>query len=83
MKAQIENRIENATLEGMEALVSLLNDIQDCKNEKELREKFSSENEDAIWCAGFFRIGFGSNHMWVKKIVNGEISDKRLILVEF
>lgn len=83
MKAQIENRIENVTLEGMEALVSLLNDIQDCRDKKELIKKFSSENEDATWYAGFFRIGFGSNHMWVKKIVNGEISDKRLILVEF
>ena len=83
MKAQIENRIENATLEGMEALVSLLNDIQGCENKKELVERFSSENEDAAWYAGFFRIGFGSNHMWVKEIVNGSISMKRLIFVGF
>ena len=83
MKAQIENRIENVTLEGMEVFVSLLNDIHDCRDKKELIKKFSSENEDATWYVGFFRIGFGSNHMWVKEIVNGEISAKRLILVEF
>ena len=83
MKTQIENRIENATLEGMKALVSLLNDIQDCGDKKELIKKFSSENEDATWYAGFFRIGFGSNHMWVKEIVNGAISMKRLIFVGF
>ena len=83
MKAQIENRIENATLEGMEAFVSLLNDIQDCKNEKELREKFSDKNENAALYINFFVVGFGKNHMWVKKIVNDKISDKRLILVEF
>lgn len=83
MKAQIENRIENVTLEGMEALVSLLNDIQDCKNEKGLREKFSDKNENVALYINFFVAGFGRNHMWVKEIVNGEISEKRLILVEF
>lgn len=83
MKAQIENRFENATLEGMEVFVSLLNDIQDCKNEKELREKFSDKNENVALYINFFVAGFGKRHMWVKEIVNGEISDKRLILVEF
>ena len=83
MKTQIENRFENATLEGMEAFVSLLNDIQDCKNEKELREKFSDKNENVALYVNFFVVGFGRGHMWVKEIVNGEISAKRLILVEF
>lgn len=83
MKTQIENRIENATLEGMEAFVSLLNDIQDCKNEEGLREKFSDKNENVALYINFFVVGFGKRHMWVKEIVNGEISDKRLILVEF
>ena len=83
MKTQIENRIENATLEGMEVLVSLLNDIQDCKNGEELREKFSDKNENVALYINFFVVGFGKRHMWVKEIVNGEISDKRLILVEF
>ena len=83
MKTQIENRFENATLEGMEAFVSLLNDIQDCKNEKELREKFSDKNENVTLYINFFVAGFGRGHMWVKEIVNGKISEKRLILVEF
>ena len=84
MKTQIENRIENATLEGMEAFVSLLNDIQDCKNEKELREKFSDKNENAALYINFFVVGFDKwGRMWVKEIVNGMISDKRLILVDF
>lgn len=83
MKAQIENRIENATLEGMEAFVSLLNDIQDCKNGEELREKFSDKNENVALYINFFVAGFGKRHMWVKERVNGEISAKRLILVEF
>lgn len=83
MKTQIENRIENAILEGMEAFVSLLNDIQDCKNGEELGEKFSDKNENVALYINFFVAGFGRNHMWVKEIVNGEISEKRLILVEF
>lgn len=83
MKAQIESRIENTTLEGMEAFVSLLKDIQDCKNEKELRERFSDKNENVGLYINFFVAGFGKNHMWVKEIVNGMISNKRLIFVEF
>ena len=82
MKAQIENRIENTTLERMKALVSLLNDIQDCKNEKELREVMLY-GENVAWYDNFFTVGFGRGHMWVKERVNGEISAKRLILVEF
>lgn len=42
---------------------------------------FSIENV-ALYI-NFFVVGFGKGHMWVKEIVNGEISDKRLILVEF
>ena len=83
MKAIIENRINCTILEKTEALVNLINDIQDCENEKELRERFSSENEYTVWYSAFFEIGFGSNHMWVKERVNRSVSDKRLILVEF
>ena len=82
MKAQIENRIENATLEGIEAFVSLLNDIQDCKNEKELREVMLY-GENVAWYDNFFTVGFGRGHMWVKERVNGAISMKRLIFVGF
>jgi hypothetical protein len=31
----------------------------------------------------FFKIGFSSNHLWIHQIINGVVSEKRLIFTLF
>ena len=50
--------------------------IVNCKNEDELRRRFRLEISD------YFLFGFGSSHMWVKQIIDGE-PKQQLIFVQF
>ena len=81
MKAQVESRISYTELEKLEVLVAILNRINDCNDEKELRTVFTSGTVN--WYKNYFEWGFGANHMWVHEKIDGKISEKRLILVEF
>lgn len=81
MKAQIESRINYMELEKLEVLVSILNRINACGNESELRDAFSGKKVD--WYKIYFEWGFGGGHMWVHEKVDGKVPGKRLIFVEF
>ena len=81
MKAQVESRISYTELEKLEVLISILNRINACENESELRAAFSGKKVD--WYKTYFIWGFGAHHMWVHEKIDGKISEKRLILVEF
>ena len=81
MKAQVESRISYTELEKLEVLISILNRINACENESELRDAFSGKKVD--WYKTYIKWGIGPNHMWVHEKVDGKISEKRLILVEF
>lgn len=81
MKAQVESRISYTELEKLEVLISILNRINACENESELRDAFSGKKVD--WYKTYFIWGFGAHHMWVHEKIDGKISKKRLILVEF
>ena len=78
MKAIIGNAI-NYTQETEDSVcvefVQILNSILESKNENQLRYEM-----DVDWIN--FKYGFGSHHMWVKQIDNGELSE-RILLVEF
>lgn len=88
MKAIIENSVniinpktginfrENKYFECLSEFDLILTNITTAKNEEALRAhfKFGSYRN--------FKVGFGSNHMWVKQIIDGEIK-QQVIFVEF
>ena len=52
MKAQVESRISYTELEKLEVLISILNRINACENESELRDAFSGKKVD--WYKTYF-----------------------------
>lgn len=79
MKAQVESRISYTELEKLEVLISILNRINACENESELRDAFSGKKVD--WYKTYFKWGFGAkNRMsWKtrKRSVRNSSSDGR------
>ena len=61
MKVQVESRISYTELEKLEVLISILNRINACENESELRDAFSGKKVD--WYKTYFKWGFGANHI--------------------
>jgi len=39
--------------------------------------------KDALNTLNNFKYGFGHNHLWIKQVINGELSDGRLLIAEF
>ena len=57
--------------------MDLLEAITSSNNEMELRDSLKGFN------LNHFKYGFGDSHLWIHQILNGKVSDTRLILVIF
>lgn len=81
MKATIESYLfRSAELYVMYEFATILNLITKSDNEKELVHNISLVSSDLE----YFKIGYGSNHMWVHQITKDKtISKNRLIFVGF
>lgn len=82
MKAIIENKLisSKVNMPLCIELTGIIDLITRSNDENELRENFKRHADGQL---NNFVYGFGSNHMWVYQITNGQTHKQRLILVEF
>jgi len=80
MQALIENKLVFPEPSLIVDFMSILNVIYQAKDYFDLKEQMQIlkpmlENR--------FEYGFDSSHMWVRQIIDGNVSNKRLIFVDF
>ena len=71
MKAIIENKIKTTGTNFIDVQMefcNILSIVADSNTENELRERIFGVYERYF----HFKIGFGSSHMWVKQIIDGD-----------
>ena len=84
MKVEIESIVCNWAEEIPHILVRVINAISLSTNEKELRaavKRIAEETE----LDKFFTYGYGTHHFWFthRRLSNGELMERRLLIAEF
>ena len=87
MKAIIENGVNYSPIptrtikrEIQDDFCEILNIVLSCETEEQLISTINTELDFGEW--NNFKVGFGSNHMWVKQVLNGKVK-QQVIFVEF
>lgn len=80
MEAIIEHNVatQNICNDAKLELFAMIMSISSSDNIIELKRKLIINN-----VFEYIKYGFGSNHMWVKMVVNGEIQNNRLIFCKY
>jgi len=81
-----ENVLSSVYDETLSEFNLILNNLYNAKKLSFMNETYDQRSQCVTAMKGTFKnfkVGFGTNHMWVHQTINGEMIPSRLLIVEF